>query len=181
MQICSRLSCCGFHARKNKRALHLLQHCSYPHTSYFSLMLFHGGKIMRQRTVTLFLLFSFLLATAAWGREDKLANTGAAPAAEGKVITDTDRNGNTGIEVHVKHMATPQSLTPAKQTYLVWVQPRGKDPELLGALRVNEDLEGSLKAATTYKDFEIFITAEDNMKPDTPSSTVILKGSVARK
>jgi hypothetical protein len=136
---------------------------------------------MRHRTVTLFLLFSFLLATAAWGREDKLTNTGIAPAAEGKIITDNDRNGNTGIEIHVKHMATPQSLTPARQSYLVWVQPRGKDPELLGALRVNSDLEGSLKAATTYKNFEVFITAEDNMKPDAPSSTVILKGTVERK
>jgi len=136
---------------------------------------------MRHRTVTLFLLFSFLLATAAWGREDKLTNTGIAPAAEGKIITDNDRNGNTGIEIHVKHMATPQSLTPARQSYLVWVQPRGKDPELLGALRVNSDLEGSLKAATTYKNFEVFITAEDNMKPEAPSSTVILKGTVERK
>jgi len=143
--------------------------------------LFEGGKIMRHRTVALFLLFSILLATAAWGREDKLTNTGLAPAAEGKIITDNDRNGNTGIEIHVKHMATPQSLTPARQTYLVWVQPRGKDPELLGALRVNSDLEGSLKAATTYKDFEVIITAEDSMKPDTPSSAVILKGTVERK
>lgn len=136
---------------------------------------------MRQRTVTLFLLFSFLLATAAWGREDRLTNTGTAPAAEGKIITDNDRNGNTGIEIEVKHMATPQSLTPAKQTYLVWVQPRGKDPELLGALRVNSDLQGSLKAATTYKDFDVLITAEDSVKPDTPSSMVILKGTVERK
>jgi len=136
---------------------------------------------MRHRTVVLFLLFSILLATAAWGREDKLTNTGLAPAAEGKIITDNDRNGNTGIEIHVKHMATPQSLTPARQGYLVWVQPRGKDPELLGALRVNSDLEGSLKAATTYKDFEVIITAEDSMKPDTPSSAVILKGTVERK
>jgi hypothetical protein len=136
---------------------------------------------MRHRTITLFLLFSFLLATAAWGREDRLTNTGAAPAAEGKIITDNDRNGNTGIEIHVKHMATPQSLTPARQTYLVWVQPRGKDPELLGVLRVNSDLEGSLRAGTTYKDFEVFITAEDSMKPDMPSSTVILKGTVERK
>ena len=136
---------------------------------------------MGHRKVALFLLFSFLLATAAWGREDRLTNTGTAPAAEGKVITDKDRNGNTGVDVQVKHMATPQSLTPARQTYLVWVQPRGKDPELLGALRVNENLEGSLKAATTYKDFDIFITAEDNVKPDTPSSTVILKGTVERK
>jgi hypothetical protein len=136
---------------------------------------------MRHRTITLFLLFSFLLATAAWGREDRLTNTGLAPAAEGKIITDNDRNGNTGVEIHVKHMATPQSLTPPKQNYLVWVQPRGKDPELLGALRVNSDLEGSLKATTTYKDFDVFITAEDNMKPDAPSSAVILKGTVERK
>jgi hypothetical protein len=136
---------------------------------------------MRQRTVTLFLLFSFLLATAAWGREDRLTNTGAAPAAEGKVITDTDRNGNTGVEIEVKHLAMPQSLTPAKQAYLVWVQPRGKDPELLGALRVNENLEGSLKAATAHKTFDVLITAEDNMKADTPSSMVVLKGTVERK
>jgi hypothetical protein len=136
---------------------------------------------MTHRNVALFLLFSFLLATAAWGREDRLINTGKAPAAEGKVITDNDRNGNTGVEVHVKHMATPESLTPAKQAYLVWVQPRGKDPELLGALRVNSDLEGSLKATTPYKDFEIFITAEDNVKPDTPSNAVILRGVVERK
>jgi hypothetical protein len=136
---------------------------------------------MRYRTITLFLLFSFLLATAAWGREDRLTNTGLAPAAEGKIITDNDRNGNTGVEIHVKHMATPQSLTPPKQNYLVWVQPRGKDPELLGALRVNSDLEGSLKATTTYKDFDVVVTAEDNTKPDAPSSAVILKGSVERK
>jgi hypothetical protein len=133
------------------------------------------------RRIALFLLFSLLLAAVAWAREDRLVNTGAAPAAEGKVITDNDRNGNTGVEVQVKHMATPQSLTPPRQAYLVWVQPRGKDPELLGALRVNENLEGSLKAATPYKDFEILITAEDNLKPESPSSAVILKGSVARK
>jgi hypothetical protein len=136
---------------------------------------------MRTRTVTLFLLFSFVLATAAWAREDRLTNTGAAPAAEGKIVTDNDRNGNTGVNIEVKHMATPQSLTPPKQTYLVWVQPRGKDPELLGALRVNSDLQGSLKAATTYKNFDVLITAEDSIKPNAPSSMVILKGSVERK
>jgi hypothetical protein len=136
---------------------------------------------MRHRNLALFLLFTFLLAAAAWGREDRLVNTGAAPAAEGKVITSNDRNSNTSVEVSVKHMATPQSLTPAKQTYLVWVQPRGKDPELLGALRVNGDLEGTLKATTPYKDFDVLVTAEDSMRPEMPSSTVILKGTVERK
>lgn len=136
---------------------------------------------MGHRKVAVFLLFSFLLATVAWGREDRLNNTGAAPAAEGKISTDNDRNGNTGVDIEVKHMATPQSLTPAKTTYLVWVQARGKDPEMLGALRVNENLEGSLKTSTPYKTFDVFITAEDSMKPDTPGSMVILKGAVDRK
>ena len=98
----------------------------------------------------------------------------------GKVITDNDRNGNTGVNVEVKHMAAPQSLTPAKTTYVVWIQPRGKDPEVLGLLRVNDELEGSLRAATTYKDFDIFITAEDSVKPSSPSSMVVLKGAVER-
>jgi hypothetical protein len=135
---------------------------------------------MRHRSLALLVIFSFLLTVAAWGREDRLTNTGATPAAMGKVITDNDRNGNTGIEVEVKHMAAPQSLTPGRTAYVVWVQPRGKDPEMLGVLRVNSDLEGSLKAATPYKDFDIFITAEDNLKPDTPSGMVILKGTVER-
>lgn len=136
---------------------------------------------MRHRNLTLFVLLALAIATMAWGREDRLTNTGTAPAAEGKVSTDSDHNGNTNVEVSVKHMATPQSLTPAKQSYLVWVQPRGKEAELLGTLRVNSGLEGDLKATTPYKDFDIFITAEDSSKPETPSSMVILRGSVERK
>src|SRR5258708_8424767 len=107
-----------------------------------------GGTSMRQRSLALFILLMF--AIAAWAREDRLTNTGLNPAAEGKVITENDRNGNTKATVEVKHMAMPQALNPAKQTYVVWVQPRGKEPEPLGVLRVNDDLEGSLMAPTPY-------------------------------
>lgn len=135
---------------------------------------------MKRFNIALLIVLSFVLTIVAWGREDRLTNTGTTPAAMGKVITNNDRNNNTEIEVQVKHMAAPQSLTPAQTAYLVWVQPRGKEAELLGALRVNEDLEGSLKATTPYKDFDIFITAEGTMRPDTPSGMVILKGTVER-
>jgi hypothetical protein len=136
---------------------------------------------MLHKRVALLVAITFLLATAAWSREDKLTNTGIAPAAEGKVITSTDRNGNTEVEVQVKHVANAHALTPPRQNYVVWVQPRGMQPQLLGALRINENLEGSLKGTTTYKDFDVLITAEDNMKPEMPSSTVVLKGTVERK
>ncbi|HLW53966.1 MAG TPA: hypothetical protein VKW06_14100 [Candidatus Angelobacter sp.] len=136
---------------------------------------------MKQRKLFLFAGVLLVVSLLVWARDDRLTNTGINPAAEGKVTTSNDRNGNTSVDIQVKHMATPQSLTPAQQGYVVWVQPRGKPAEMLGALRVNDDLEGSLKATTPYKDFDIFVTAEDNMKPETPSGMVILKGTVERK
>jgi hypothetical protein len=136
---------------------------------------------MRNSKFLLLAALSFVLVISAWAKEDKLVSTGVTPAAEGKVITATDRNGNTEVDVQVKHLAKPESLTPPGQSYLVWVQPRGKDPELLGALRVNSDLGGSLKATTPHKFFDVMITAEEQVKPATPSSTVVLKGTVERK
>ncbi len=136
---------------------------------------------MNYRKIARFLLIGLCLTAVAWGREDRLINTGVAPGAEGKVVTSTDRNGNTEMEIQVKHLATPEKLTPAKQAYLVWVQARGKSPELLGILRVNEDLQGSLKATTPYKTFDILVSGEDNLKPEVPSGMVILKGTIERK
>lgn len=136
---------------------------------------------MRQTKFALLIAIAFLLTTAAWSREDKLTNTGMDPGAQGTVVTSTDRNGNTEVEIRVKHLASPEALVPPRQAYLVWAQPRGAQPELLGVLKVNEDLEGSLKATTTQKNFEVLITAEDAVKAEVPSSSVLLRGAVERK
>ena len=136
---------------------------------------------MRHRKSALLIAITFLLATAAWSREDKLTNTGLDPSAQGTVATSTDRNGNVEVEVKVKHLAPAQRLVPPHQAYLVWVQPRGAQAELLGALRVNDGQEGSLKATTTHKDFEVLVTAEDSINPQVPSTNAVLRGAVERK
>ncbi len=136
---------------------------------------------MRRNTALHLIVFLFLAALLSWAREDRLNNTGTAPAAMGTIVTSNDRNGNTRVEVKVKHMASPQSLTPSKNAYVVWIQPHGQPPQSLGQLRINEKLEGSLKATTPEKIFDVFITAEDNPRPDSPSGTEILRGSVDRK
>jgi len=137
---------------------------------------------MRKRKFAWAAIVALLLASVlAWAREDKLTNTGVAPAAEGKITTGTDQNGNTSVDVKVEHLAQPQSLKPSKQTYLVWIQPSGQSAQLLGALRVGDDLKGEVKGSTPFKDFDVIITAEDQLKADTPSSTVVLRGNVARK
>jgi hypothetical protein len=136
---------------------------------------------MKRTTALQVAVFVFLTALLSWAREDRLTNTGAAPAAQGKVTTSTDRNGNTKIEVSVKHMAPPESLTPSRHSYVVWLAPRGQQPQVMGVLRINGDtLEGSVEGTTTEKVFDVVVTAEENQNPTSPLGTEILKGTVER-
>ena len=136
---------------------------------------------MKRTTALQIAVFLFLTALLSWAREDRLTNTGVSPAAQGKIITSTDRNGNTKLEVQVKHMATPESLTPSRHSYVVWLAPRGQQPQVLGVLRINGDtLEGSVTGTTTEKVFDVVVTAEDNASPTAPMGTEILKGTVER-
>jgi hypothetical protein len=38
----------------------------------------------------------------------------------------------------------------------------------------------SFKTSVPYHNFDVIVTAEDNAKPDTPSSTEVLRGSVQK-
>jgi hypothetical protein len=120
------------------------------------------------------------LATVAFAKEYRMISGPDTPAAHGVVDAETDRNGNTAFEVKVKHLASPDKLTPARQAYIVWIQARGRDPENQGALRVNEDLEGSAKGRTPYQSFEVFVTAEDAPNPSHPTGPEVLRATVER-
>ena len=103
------------------------------------------------------------------------------PAAVGLIHANSDRNGNVAIELEAKHLAPPNRLTPPHSTYVVWVQPSGKSAEALGELRVNtDDMAASFKTSLAYHNFDIFVTAEDSPKPDTPSGPEVLRASVQK-
>lgn len=126
-----------------------------------------------------FLAMAVLLLTGVMLADDvKLRNSPLDPAAQGKVDYHHDRNGNTSMELKVEHLAAPSNLQPVKQVYVVWVQAPGKPPENQGVLRVNEDLEGSIKLITPYKSFDVFVTAEDSPSVTQPSTMEMLRGSV---
>src|SRR5206468_4501814 len=130
--------------------------------------------------VTVVLLSALLLglAAVAWTDEIPLTTTPVAPAGEGKVSFEHDRNKNTRFTVHTKHLARPDSLTPAKTEYVVRVQSRGKDPQNAGTLKLNDNLEGSVSGTTPYQTFDIIVTAEDNANADRPSGPEVLRGTV---
>jgi hypothetical protein len=105
------------------------------------------------------------------------------PAATGKIKADTDRNGNTALEIRFEHLAPPDRLNPAKSTYVVWAKPSAdRPPEKLGIVRVNpQDMAATVKATVPYKKFDVIVTAEDNASADQPSSTEVMRGFVDKK
>lgn len=113
-------------------------------------------------------LVSFSLGRAG-GSEVRLTSDPSTPAAVGKAHLNKEKNGNLKLKVEVYHLAKPSALTPAKQTYVVWTQARGKDPQNQGVLKVNDKLEGNFEDTVSNQDFEVFITAEDSPTVQVPS------------
>jgi hypothetical protein len=126
-------------------------------------------------------ILALLLAVPMFGRDDKLTNKGLDPGAKGNLHTDKDDNGNTKLKVEVEHIATPQQLNPPHQFYVVWIQEQGNDPKPLGELKIDRnDAKGSVEGLTPAKVFDVFVTAEDQPTPETPSGSEVLRGHVDR-
>lgn len=127
------------------------------------------------------LLLSLLATISCGGRRIPIVPaTTLVPAADGSVKMGTDSNGNTSVELNVKHLAKPESLTPPATSYVVWFQSSGTAPQNKGVLRVDDELEGNFKAVTPFKVFALMVTAENDPRASSPSSTVILKQQLSR-
>ena len=123
-------------------------------------------------------LILFGITSVANASDVRLTADPSVPAAAGKAHLSKEKNGNLKLKIEVHHLAKPSALTPAKQGYVVWMQPRGKDPQVLGVLKVNDKLEGTLETTVSNEDFDVFITAEDNPNAQVPSEPKLFKGTV---
>jgi hypothetical protein len=104
------------------------------------------------------------------------------PAAQGTVKATSTDNNNTAIEVEVHHLAPPERVQPGATTYVVWARATGQDTyQNLGALRVDENLRGTLKTITPLRSFDVMITAEAGPTVMTPTSRRLLSASIERK
>lgn len=109
---------------------------------------------------------------------DMMAGT-TTPAAHGRVIYKSGPNGNVELDVKTAALAKPSALTPAENVYVVWLQEPGKDPQNLGELRVDKNLNGDLHTVTPFKRFKVFITAEQNAQEQQPSGIQVLSADVS--
>ncbi|MGH9588798.1 MAG: hypothetical protein ACRD25_00285 [Terracidiphilus sp.] len=101
------------------------------------------------------------------------------PAAHGTVAVKTGRNGNIEVAITTKALAQASALTPPAETYVVWFQPPDQSPKNMGALRVDNNLNGKLETVAPYRHFKVFITAEKQRNVASPHGTKVLTAEVA--
>ena len=131
-----------------------------------------------RRVSFMILVSSLVLCVSVWAGEIPLVASSLVPAATGKVSYEHDRNGNIKFRISTEHLAAPERLTPAKNSYVVWIKPSDGQPQNAGVLRVNNDLEGSFSTTTPAKAFDILITAEDNPSIAQPMGPEVFHGGI---
>lgn len=106
----------------------------------------------------------------------------SVPAARGEVQAKEGENGNTEVRLKVEHLARPEAVEGEAKTYVVWVQDsqNGERVQNVGALQVNDDLRGSIRALTPMKQFDIFVTPEPLANAETPSGDRVLWTTVTQ-
>jgi anti-sigma-K factor RskA len=132
---------------------------------------------MRNASV-LTLIAGLIFSVAAWAGEIPLVASSIVPAASGKVSYEHDRSGNIKLHMQTQNLAAPERLTPGKNAYVVWIEPRDGQPQNAGVLRVSKDLRGSFSTTTPSKSFDIKVTAEDSPTVSQPTGPEIFHGAV---
>jgi len=107
------------------------------------------------------------------------------PAATGEVSVKDADNGNVKLEVQVKHMAPPEKVATGASSYVVWLKPlatgnENEQPQNLGALAVNKDQEGEVNTTTSYRQFDLFVTAEPQAGSTAPTGEQLLSTTIRR-
>src|SRR5579875_2588886 len=130
------------------------------------------GSIITAAVLTATLVFA--------AKKFPLTAAPVVPAAKGSVEVGKDRNGNTELKLKVEHLANPASLSPSQVTYVVWLQDKESEPENEGELRVNGKLEGTFQTVTPRKNFDVFVTGENDAAVKSPSGPEVLRATVSR-
>ena len=127
-------------------------------------------------TSSIFILFSL----ASCARKLTFGVSPVVPAATGTVKIKKSSNENYSIDVKVTNLAPPDRLTPARDVYVVWMESSNNRVKNIGMIKSESSLfsstrKGELKATSTVKPLNIFITAEDNGNIQYPGNQVVLR------
>ena len=125
------------------------------------------------------ILFS-IFTISSCSKKMTFGTSSVVPAAEGTVKIKSDKNKNTVIDLSVENLADPERLSPAKKTYVVWMETASNGTKNIGSLNTSSGflsgkMKSSLKTVTPFKPTGFFITAEDDATVQYANGQVVLK------
>lgn len=110
-----------------------------------------------------------------------------APAAEGTIKIDKDKNKNYVIKIEISNLAQSSRLLPPKSDYVVWMEGDRNETKNIGKIKSSSDLlskrlKGSFETVSTDKPRKIFITGENDASIQYPNlSDIVLTTDYLRQ
>lgn len=100
-------------------------------------------------------------------------------SGQGTVEAKVGNNGNTDVEVRVKHLSAPSKVAADASVYVVWLKPRNEAIQNLGALQLDDDLVGKFNTTTPHRSFTLSVTPEPSARMAAPSHAAVFTSEVA--
>jgi hypothetical protein len=113
--------------------------------------------------------------------EQTMTSSSDSPAAQGTVRATAGDNGNTALRVRVKHLAPPSKMVSDATVYVVWIQPGDAAIQNVGAMTLDDDLEGRLDTVTPHSRFTVTVTPEPGARGSQPTNEPVFTSDVERK
>jgi hypothetical protein len=131
---------------------------------------------------SVFMLAAGMSGCGMFGSDDAKRPMNASSrntSGEGTVEARLGENGNTDIEVLVKHLSSPSKVESDASVYVVWLQPVNAKIQNLGALQVDDELVGTFNTSTPHRAFTLSITPEPSARMAEPTHNAVFTSEVA--
>ena len=129
----------------------------------------------------LFLFIAIIMALTldSCATKTKFVPSSIVPAAEGVVSVRQDKNDNYLINVNISNLADPMNLSPARNTYVVWMEGEDNETKNIGQIKstsalLSKSLKGSFETVSSVKPKKIFLTAENDPSVQYPDNTDVI-------
>lgn len=99
-------------------------------------------------------------------------------SGQGTLETSMDENGNTQVELLVKHLSTPSKVAAGASVYVVWIRPYNGSIQNVGALQVSDDLVGKFNTRTPHRAFTLLVTPEPSARMSQPTHDAVFTSEV---
>ena len=137
-------------------------------------------------TLAIAVLITFLISACASSSKMAFGPSNVTPAATGDVNIKKDKNENFVIDVSVVNLADPQRLSPARETYVVWMENGNSPVRKSGRIETSsatfsKAMKAGLSATATTQPTRVFITAEKNGELQFPEGEVVLSTQPSSK